>query len=66
MAPDGQVYVCGACGKISRTRYGFDDDDKNVCQPGWDESCMLHAILCHEATIERKDGRVVAAKAVGE
>lgn len=65
IAPDGQVWVCGACGKTSRTRYGFDDDDKNVCDPGWDESCMLNSTLCHEASLVRtKGGRVTHAKAV--
>lgn len=39
-APAGQVYVCGACGKTSTTRYGLDAAN------GWDESCMLHAVLC--------------------
>ncbi len=45
-APKGQVYVCGACGKTSPTRYGFDADEKRVAPGGWDESCMMHAVLC--------------------
>lgn len=45
-APEGAIYVCAACGKTSPTRYGFDDQNRHVSQPGWDESCMLHAILC--------------------
>lgn len=32
------LWVCGACGKRSQSRYGFDT-------PGWDESCMLNAVL---------------------
>lgn len=35
-------FVCGACGKTSATRYGFDADHS----PGWDVSCATHAILC--------------------
>jgi hypothetical protein len=47
------VWVCQACGKTSRTKYGFLDngersfeDGTPVSDPGWDESCMLHAVLC--------------------
>lgn len=39
-APDGTTWVCGACGKTSKDRYG---DGKS----SWDESCMLNAVLCH-------------------
>jgi hypothetical protein len=45
-APADQVWVCGACGKTSRTRYGFDDSNKSVADRGWDESCMMNAVLC--------------------
>jgi hypothetical protein len=38
-APDGWVWVCGACGKTSLTHYGIGN--KN----GWDESCMMNAYL---------------------
>lgn len=40
IAPDKQIWVCTACGKTSKDRYG---------DPGssWDESCMLNSILCH-------------------
>ena len=43
VAPEGQVYVCGACGKQSRDLYGFQK-----ISSGWDESCMLNAVLCYE------------------
>jgi hypothetical protein len=36
-APEGQVFVCGACGRVAKTRYGMKDD-----------SCILWATLCHE------------------
>ena len=48
-APAGQVYVCGACGKRSRTKAGFDGA---AIDRGWDSSCFLHAVLCYE----EKDG----------
>jgi hypothetical protein len=58
IAPEGQIYVCGACGKTSRTRYGFFSDGtargadfmpdgSRVSERGWDESCMMHAVLCY-------------------
>jgi len=40
IAPEGQVFVCGACGKTSNDRYGDPSS-------GWDESCMLNAVLCY-------------------
>ncbi len=64
LAPDGQVWVCGACGKRSRTRYGFVSrtptpdnpytwtnflpDGSRVSAGGYDESCMMHAVLCYD------------------
>lgn len=41
IAPDGQVWVCGACGKTSKDRYGS-------AQSSWDESCMLNSVLCYD------------------
>jgi hypothetical protein len=33
----------------------------------WDESYMLHAVLCYEDSLERgEDGRVTKARAVNE
>jgi len=40
LAPDGKVWVCAACGKMSRDRYG-----DSAISYGWDESCFLHAFL---------------------
>ena len=48
-APDGTRWVCGACGKTSPTRYGFDADGRHVADSGWDVSCMMHAVLCRPA-----------------
>lgn len=52
LAPEGQIYVCGACGKTSYTRYGFDENDQSQADSGWDESCMLNAVLCYERQID--------------
>ena len=59
LAPDGQVYVCGACGKRSQDRYG----DKAI-DHGWDESCVMNSFLVYEDSLEFDDnGRVIKAKA---
>jgi hypothetical protein len=50
-APEGHVYVCGACGKVSRWRYGFDDKNRNDATPGWDESCAMNCSLVREVDI---------------
>lgn len=60
-APEGCVYVCAACGKTSKTRAGDLAQVSGyvrVSDPGWDESCMIHAVLCKS---ERdQEGRWVA------
>lgn len=45
-APEGQIWICGACGKTAKDRYG---------DPGssWDESCFLKSVLVYEASIKR-------------
>jgi hypothetical protein len=54
VAPEGFVYVCIACGKRSRDKYGDQASDY-----GWDESCMLHAHLARECDLVFDDsGRV--------
>jgi hypothetical protein len=58
-AKKGQVFVCGACGKRSKDKYGDQAIDE-----GWDVSCSMHAILCKEDSIKLKDGRAVKAEAI--
>jgi hypothetical protein len=52
-APEGQTWVCGACGRVSRAKAGFLasglrtlSNGAPVATHGWDESCMLQAVLC--------------------
>ncbi len=40
IAPDGWVWQCQACGKRTHNRFGLDG--------GWDEACMLNAVLIRE------------------
>jgi len=54
VAHPNQIYVCAACGKRSQDKYG-----EQAIDPGWDESCMLKAVLCWKD--ERgKDGSWIA------
>lgn len=56
IAPYGQVWVCGACGKYNSNRYNVGD-----------VSCFVNAVLCYDdETLKIKDGRVVSARAVKE
>ena len=43
-APEGAVWVCAACGKTAKDQYGIEGEHSR----GWDESCMLNAVLCHD------------------
>lgn len=43
LAPEGQVYVCGACGKQSQDKWGY-----KAISYGWDENCMAWAVLCFQ------------------
>jgi hypothetical protein len=54
IAPEGYVFVCRACGKTSRSRYGFDVAGRSACSYGWDESCMLNCALYKIANITFK------------
>ena len=63
-APEGQVWICGACGKKSRTMYGFDAENKSTAiDRGWDESCMLNAVLCY-SDLRADDKGVLGYRAV--
>jgi hypothetical protein len=53
IALDGQVYVCGACGKRSRDLFGFQK-----ISYGYDESCVLNAVLCHDDPEADRDARM--------
>lgn len=53
-APEGQIYVCGACGKAFKDPYEVD------------VSCMLNRVLCYEDSLEYEGSRVAKAKAVEE
>ena len=58
IAPPGSFWVCHACGKTSRHRYGDIG-----AMPGWDSSCAMQAGLYREDQLVRgADGRVVELK----
>ena len=60
-APDDAIWVCGACGKTATNRYGIVGPHTH----GWDESCMLNAVLCDRGDIVPGQ-RVPSAKAESE
>jgi hypothetical protein len=41
IAPEGAWFVCGACGRVSQTKYGLTRGYAK--HTGWDESCMLNS-----------------------
>lgn len=51
-APKGQIYVCSACGKRSRDRYGTERLDRL-----WDASCMMYAVLCYDDNPQNEMGK---------
>ncbi len=56
MASEGQVWVCGACGKYNKNRYAVGD-----------VSCYINSVLCYDdETLKKDKGRVVSARAVKE
>lgn len=63
IAGEGLVWVCMACGKRSKDLYG-----NKAINFGWDESCMLNAIVCEEASlnISPTTNRVMSLKASQE
>lgn len=63
LTPEGQIWICSACGKKSRTQFGFVDDGTprgsdvtpdgaRVADRGWDESCMMNAVLCRAVPVD--------------
>jgi len=49
-APEGKLWVCHACGKTAKDRYGGKD-----AMDMWDESCMLNSELFDESDLERNE-----------
>jgi len=50
IAPDGRVWVCLACGKYTKDKFGSD--------MGWDVSCVLNSVLCNVDELVYENGRV--------
>ena len=74
LAPEGCIYVCGACGKTSRNRAGFlpdggrgkdEDEHGRIAQSSWDESCMLNAVLCRPAKVGELGPKWMAVNPAG-
>ena len=52
IAPEGMIWVCDACGKTARDRYGIVGEHSH----GWDESCMMHAVLIEDPRTKKDPG----------
>ena len=64
VAPKGQIWVCHACGKTARDKYGPPN-----AHPLWDESCALNCALHPEDMLNYDadgNGRVVSFKTLEE
>lgn len=56
MAPEGQIWVCFACGKMAEDHYGID----GWHSAGWDESCVLNSQLVEKSRLGKsEDGKRV-------
>lgn len=53
-APEGFVWVCFACGKRSRDKYG-----EQAINRGWDVSCMMNSNLVDESKLVLGDDKRV-------
>jgi len=54
ICPNGTVWVCAACGKTAKSKYGFDkDDNRTNISCGWDESCMMNSVLCKDPDVPK-------------
>jgi hypothetical protein len=55
---EDETWICMACGKKSRTKYGFDENNISCCDHGWDVSCAMNAELIKKE--ELKDLKMVS------
>jgi len=62
IAPKGKVWVCCACGKTSKDRYGLRFPEETT--RGWDESCLLNSQLFDKDKLiySEGEGRVLEVK----
>jgi hypothetical protein len=54
-SPDGQIWLCQACGKTRKVRSTFSDT-----------SCLTWSILVYEKSIMIEDGVLITAEAVND
>ena len=58
IAPEGKIWICLACGKTAKNKYGPPD-----CMKGWDASCVMNSALVDEKyVVYGEDGRVKEIK----
>lgn len=57
VAPEGTVWVCGACGKTAEHRIN------GGLSRGWDVSCAMNSTLCVEDSLEWSNDKCYVTKA---
>lgn len=60
VAGPGKLWVCGACGRMSKDKYG-----ELKLNGGWDESCMLNSNLYWIAYLNIRGGLVISIEEGG-
>ena len=62
IAPEGKIWVCLACGKVSKDLFGSNNPEETT--RGWDESCVLNAQLfdTDKLVFDVDSGRVTEIK----
>jgi hypothetical protein len=55
LAPEGQTWLCGACGRHNKNKYKVGD-----------ESCYMNSVLVYEESIMMEDGVLITAEAVND
>lgn len=54
-APEGQTWLCPACGRHNKNRYNMSDS-----------SCVTAAVLVYEKSMMYEDGVLITAEAVND
>ena len=55
------IWVCTACGKVSKDRYGSKGTSK-----GWDESCFVNSVLVKEDHLVWNDTKTIVIEILDE
>lgn len=60
IAPEGFIYVCHACGKTSKDRYGYNKKYPGETSYGWDASCYMYSKMYKKSQLEYDEFKKVS------